>query len=101
MIMFSTEDLPLFSATPLRAPLATPEFEAGPPGPLPAECEFCRATGLVGLCLFSDTTYCWREAERPTRGETQLTDQGQERWIPGQTNGMNKECDGAASNGKC
>ncbi|GEM_PF-6401445 len=60
--MFQTEDLPLFSSTPLRGnvePLETePEQE-----PLPAECEFCQATGLVGLCLFEDPAFCWVRVE--------------------------------------
>ena len=60
--MFQTEDLPLFSGTPPRGNVESLEAEPEQE-PLPPECEFCRATGLVGLCLFEDPAFCWVRVE--------------------------------------
>jgi hypothetical protein len=63
LLMFQTEDLPLFSGT---APREVPEplVAETEQQPLPPECEFCQATGIVGLCLFPVPAYCWREYGR-------------------------------------
>ena len=60
--MFQTADLPLFSGT---VPRGNVEPLAAEPGqePLPAECEFCRATGIVGPCFFKEPAFCWCEGE--------------------------------------
>ena len=58
--LFQVEDLPLFSGTAPRGNVEPLEAEPEPEL-LPPECEFCRASGLVGLCLFKDPTSCWGE----------------------------------------
>lgn len=70
MIMFPIEDLPLFSGTAPRGQMPHLERQAKVDAYLPPECEFCRVSGLVGLCLFMDSRHCWRE-------------EGQARLIPG------------------
>jgi len=61
--MFQTEDLPLFSGTAPRE-VAEPLEADTEQEPLAPECEFCRSTGIVGLCLFPGPAYCWREDGR-------------------------------------
>ena len=63
--MFQIEDLPLFSGTAPRRSVEPSEAACEhQQHPLAAECEFCYATRLVGLCLFSDPAVCWRDAEQ-------------------------------------
>lgn len=63
LLMFQTEDLPLFSGTAPREATESLMPESGEQ-PLLPECEFCQATGIVGLCLFPGPTYCWRDYGR-------------------------------------
>jgi len=61
IVMFPTEDLPLFSGTAPRGRMEPLERQAEAEAYLPPECEFCRVSRLVGLCLFADSSCCWRE----------------------------------------